>query len=361
MNVRLPLSTSSSSKLRRPTRDSLEACLRALTIPRVLGIVLVCTILVHRSLSFRAAHRSWEHAPCTFVQRQCPLPSYPTLTAASDTTQQTKQQPKICLTTLTDEHSKSWQTRYFGWRNFDGLLALTWENKQRYAQRHGYHLFDESAQLDRSRPASWSKIKAVQRLLNEEACDWVFWLDADTVVMNSHKRVQDFLPANTDPSAANIDLLLSADDGGGYNAGVWLVHNTPWARQFLQEWWNMRQFVKPPGLAKSGDNNALKYKLGHEMAPAEFARHVAAPPRCTFNSFARFIKPGTRGRRGSQGDDPLASATARVSVTKAPLAPSDTDDYYMDEASYHQGDLIAHVAGVDNKVETIKMLLEQAM
>ena len=330
--MRLQTAKSSSSSM----RAVVDRVLRFLTFPRLVVIVLVCTVVIHRSLSFRASHKSWAHAPVTFVARDCPAPNYATLSTTT-TVQQQGQQPSpaldICLTTLTDEKSKSWQTKYFGWRNFDGLLALTWDNKRKYAQRHGYRLFDESNQLDTSRPASWSKIRAVQRLLNEEACDWVFWLDADTVVMNSNKKVQDFLP-----TSETIDILLSPDDGGGYNAGVWLVRNSEWTRNFLQEWWDMKSFVKPPGLAKSGDNDALKFKTAHMNA--DDAAHIGAPPRCTFNAFARFVKPNEYQAVETKLKD---------------------HHWYMDEASYHKGDLIAHVAGVDNKVETIKLLLEEAV
>ena len=100
----------------------------------------------------------------------------------------------------------------------------------------------------------------------------------------------------------------------------------------------MKSFVKPPGLAKSGDNDALKHKTSH-MSSTELA-HVAAPPRCTFNSFARFVKPNEYAAVERHQKD---------------------HEFYMDPASYHKGDLIAHVAGVDNKVETIQLLLEQAV
>ena len=344
--MRRTFSFSSSSNIKRSFtfrgQAIVDRFVRFLTLPRLIAIVLICTVLVHRSLSFHASHRSWAHAPVTFVERQCPAPSYETLIAASGSSSNSNTNNNnnhgnldICLTTLTDEKSKSWQTKYFGWRNFDGLLALTWDNKMNYARKHGYRLFDESDQLDRSRPASWSKIRAVQRLLREEGCDWVFWLDADTVVMNSNKKVEDFLPIN---DSSSIDILLSPDDGGGYNAGVWLVRNTEWTRTFLQEWWDMKTFVKPPGLAKSGDNDALKHKTSH-MSAADLA-HLAAPPRCTFNSFARFVQPN------------------EYDAVEKHLKEH---DWYLDEASYHKGDLIAHVAGVDNKVETIKLLLEEAV
>ena len=320
--------TVNSKRKSLTVREVVDPFVRFLTLPRIVVVVLVCTVLVHRSLSFRATHRSWTHAPTTFIGRDCPEPPYETVSSSSF-----PQQLNICLTTLTDEKFKSWQTRYFGWRNFDGLMELTWDNKQKYATKHGYRLFDESDQLDQTRPASWSKIRAVQRLLKEESCDWVFWLDADTVVMNSDKKVEQFLPAGD-----TIDVLLSMDDGGGYNAGVWLVRNSEWTHKFLREWWDMKSFVKPPGLAKSGDNDALKYKTAH-MDEAEL-EHVGAPARCTFNSFAKFVKPVE-----------YQSVQTRVK----------DHSWYMDESIYHKGDFIAHVAGVDNKVETIQLLLEEAI
>jgi len=298
---------------------------------RLFFLVIVGIFLMQRTLSSIQRHKVWTLAPIANIDRDCPQPSYPTLESAK--TKRPKE--KICLTTLTDEKDKAFATRLVGWRNFDGLLKLTWDNKQNYAKKHGYFLFDESDQLDKSRPPSWSKIRAVNRLLNEENCTWVYWLDADTVIMNSEKRIEAFLP-----SVPSLDLLLSVDDGGGYNAGAWLVHNTPWARQFLQEWWDMRSFVKVPGLAKSGDNDALKYKLQNEFGDEEtFNEHILAPPRCTFNSYVKFIAPS------------MYAAVAQTIKEQ---------DFYMAEAYYHRGDFVAHVAGVDNKVETLKMLLKAA-
>jgi hypothetical protein len=162
------------------------------------------------------------------------------------------------------------------------------------------------------------------------------------VIMNSDIRIQDFLPAYEDddstPSTTTNDLLMSVDTGGGYNAGVWLVRNTMWGRGFLNTWWNMKSFVKPPGLSHSGDNDALKALL-HSMPLETLQEHVLAPARCTFNSFIKVVAP----KFYDQVADNLKE-----------------QDFYLAEAYYHKGDFIAHVAGVDNKVDTMKMLLEAA-
>jgi hypothetical protein len=160
--------------------------------------------------------------------------------------------------------------------------------------------------------------------------------------MNSDVRIQDFLPAyNDDDSTTGAtakDLLLSVDNGGGYNAGVWLVRNTKWGREFLNTWWNMKSFVKPVGLSHSGDNDALK-ALMHSIPAETLQTHVLAPARCTFNSFIKVVAP-------NDYDQVVDSLNQQ--------------DFYLAEAYYHKGDFIAHVAGVDNKVDTLKMLLETA-
>jgi galactosyl transferase GMA12/MNN10 family len=160
------------------------------------------------------------------------------------------EKPKICIATLTDEKNKSFLNRILAWHNFDGIMQMTWDNKFQYARQHGYHLFDERAVVDSSRPPRWFKILAVRRLLLQEDCDWVFWMDVDICVMNSTIRLEDFLP----PSKAPHDLLLSIDTRGnraspdngardptlgpppgvGYNARAWIIRNTPWSLEFFE-------------------------------------------------------------------------------------------------------------------------------
>jgi mannan polymerase II complex MNN10 subunit len=289
---------------------------------------IVLALGVHRlaSVNMERAEAVFVKAPINDIARECPATGYPVL---GD-----KGKLKICLTTLTDAKAGSAWQKMLRWRNFDSLLDMTWPNKQTYVEKHGYHLYDESQSLDRNRPPSWSKIRAAQRLLKEERCDWVFWLDADTVVMNSSKRVEDFLP-----SEEGKDLIITSQKGGSYNAGAWLIKNTPWSLEFLDHWWNMKDFVKPMGMAVSGDNDALKaYLLG--MEKEYFDAHIVVPPRCTFNSVAKFLSPAEVAQY--EGD-----------IKEAP--------FYKDLQSYHKGDFIAHIAGKNNKIDTTAMILKDAI
>jgi hypothetical protein len=306
-----------------------------------IGLILV-SLTTHRILSAYMTHRKWINAPITYLDRTCPTPEYPTIASAAAlaNTSVAVSKPsavpaksRICITTLTDAKNPSRLQRFFRWRNFEGIIELTWKNKQDYAAKHGYPIFDGSFLLDTSRPPAWTKIKAVQHLLEHEECDWVGWTDADTIIMNSEIAMESFLPA------ANTahDLVVASDNGGGYNSGVWFVRNTAWSKQFLQDWWNMNNFVRPPGFSLSGDNNALKALL--RQMP-EFDKHVLSPARCTFNSFAEFLT---------------------LSESRKTMENLDKQEWYLSENYYHRGDFIAHTAGYDNKSETLRLLLQEAM
>ena len=106
----------------------------------------------------------WEKAPINHIERQCPATGYPVVKSKQEA-------GKICITTLTDAKKADPLQNMLRWRNFNSLLEMTWPNKEAYAKKHGYYLFDESDSLDTSRPPSWSKIKAAQRLLTKENCD----------------------------------------------------------------------------------------------------------------------------------------------------------------------------------------------
>jgi len=363
-----------------------------------ISIILVGTILIvltiHRLFSLYMTNRQWVNAPITYMPRTCPTTyDYETIHGTTTTTTASRQQvmttkterhlqdtslngttaavvatsivsqqrepffgdshPHICLTTLTDSYSPSLLQRFFRWRNYDSIMGLTHTNKEHYAQKHGYTFFDASKfDLDTTRPPAWSKIPAVLHLLrnkqNENAgdntarrklphCDWVMWTDADTVIMNSNVSMQDFLP--TDSSAK--DFVVASDNGGGYNSGVFVFRNTPWSIQFLERWWNMTSYVRPPGFSLSGDNNALKALLRELQDTDEFDRKVAVPPRCTMNSFAQFL-------------------TLQESTTLTDMKTISQQEWYMSIDYYHQGDFIAHTPGYDNKAECLRLLLQEA-
>lgn len=252
-------------------------------------------------------------SPLIGMHRDCPTPMYETISSTNAN--------KICMTTLTDEKHRSWMQQLYGWRNYQGVLATTWPNKLGYAQKHGYQLWDESDRVDPNRPPAWSKPLAVQRLFREEECDWVVWMDADTVIMNSEQRLEHVLPEH-------YDLVITGDlHEPRKNNGVWMLRNSDWSRRFLDEWYNMTDFIAPVGYAYSGDQAAMNELM--QQYPAK----IVSPPQCTFNSFVHLR------------DD-------RVPLNLTAVQDS---EYY-----YHEGDFVAHAAGCDLKLAVLREFVQLA-
>ena len=122
---------------------------------------------------------------------------------------------KICIVTLyTDEIAEY------------GRLGAA--NKERYATRHGYGFIAYTRSLDTRRPPAFGKLAAISAHLEEN--DWVFWTDADSLVMNSATRLESIVRRGKDK-----DMILTWEPSGSpVNTGQWLVRNSAWSKEVLE-------------------------------------------------------------------------------------------------------------------------------
>jgi len=122
---------------------------------------------------------------------------------------------KICIVTLyTDEIAEY------------GKLGAS--NKASYAARHGYGFFAYTSPLDTRRAPAYSKLPAIGAHLREH--DWVFWTDADSLVMNSATRLESIIQRGADK-----DMILTWEAGAApINTGQWLIRNTAWSAEVLE-------------------------------------------------------------------------------------------------------------------------------
>jgi len=272
-----------------------------------------------------------------------------------------KEKKNICITSLTDEQSPSHWQRLIRCRDFDDVSGITFNITARYSNKHNYRFYDLSHLIDPSRPPAWSKILAVQYLLrltttatneeeqkatitnngtagstttarqqadvhtnsndNHRVCDWVLWLDADVLIMNSSVPLEAFLPADdvevdVDAHGDNNDdhkihLVVTHDKKFVANSGAWLIRNDPWSYSFLQRWWDMKTWVRRSGFSLSGDNAAFGHLVQNELlqmrtatttessgdssgrtgrrVPEQQQPKIAMPARCNFNSFGVYM------------------------------------------------------------------------
>lgn len=141
------------------------------------------------------------------------------------------------------------------------------ENKRRYAAKHGYGFTAYRAKLDESHPPHWSKLIAVSGAMQTGA-EWVFWMDADSIVTNPTKNLDLF--ANT-----NADLVI-ARDRNGINTGIFLIRSCEQSHEFLRRCYHKEYFVR----TLHEEQNAVQEAL----ANGEFLGRVNEVHPRAFNS-----------------------------------------------------------------------------
>jgi len=199
-----------------------------------------------------------------------------------------------------------------------------------------------------------------QQQRQQYLCDWVLWLDADVVIMNSSVALESLLPV--DP---NIHMVVTSDRRFTANSGVWLLRNSDWSRQFLNDWWNMKAWVRQKGLSLSGDNDAFGHLVRQRLqlaertwtaaAAAEAASnhaHIRMPARCNMNSFGVFVTDPALS-------DP-AAFRSNLNGNNNNNNKNENPEWYQSDLFYHAGDFIAHASGIDQKAIGVEFLLQRA-
>lgn len=189
-----------------------------------------------------------------------------------------------------DKRAKSWPD--------DVMLALV-KNRQSYCDRHGYTLINANNLVNYSRPASWSKLEALQYHFTEYNFDYIFYLDMDGIIMNEELRLETII----DATERKYDFIVTSDQNG-FNVGTFIAKNTPWTLNFLQLTWQQEWLVPNIYVGTKtldsklpfGEQRAFHYLTNSEQwikskLPTytgdwkEIRSHFYFAPPCAFNSY----------------------------------------------------------------------------
>ncbi|CEO98545.1 hypothetical protein PBRA_006659 [Plasmodiophora brassicae] len=127
-------------------------------------------------------------------------------------------------------------------------------SKQCYALRHGYDfIFDTNAATSSLNPW-WRKVMATKKYL--PFYDWVFWMDADTLVTNYTVRLEWFLPEND----ADTHLVVT-DHNIALNDGAFFLRNSDWSTRHGADTIDVQFEVHNRGQRWAWDDQGAFYEL----------------------------------------------------------------------------------------------------
>jgi len=115
------------------------------------------------------------------------------------------------------------------------LSKPMFDKLKEYCNINNYKCVLEDKVLDSSRAPSWSKIKLLQReMQNNRDIDYIVWIDDDIIITNKNIKFEDLIkdyPFN--------NILISAEVYGPFNCGVLVCKNNEQTYNYLTRIWCM--------------------------------------------------------------------------------------------------------------------------
>jgi len=177
--------------------------------------------------------------------------------------------------------------------DYQRITYATTENKIRYCEKHNHRFIYLMHSMDTSRPIPWSKILLIKRTMMSKKVDWVFWTDADSLIMNDNIKLEDLIDNRYD--------MIVASDHSGINTGQFFIRNCRWSRGFLKRVYAMTQHINHGWWEQKAIMDL------YEMNESD-RKHIKILDQRVMNSYAPEI--------------------------------------YPENQAYHEGDFIIHFAGV---------------
>ncbi|KAK2629707.1 hypothetical protein QTJ16_000527 [Diplocarpon rosae] len=135
----------------------------------------------------------------------------------------------------------------------------------------------------------WSKPAYILSILLQELTkpetervSWLFWFDADTVLLNRQIPLEIFIP----PAEHGDVQLLKTDDFNGFNNGVFMVAVTSWSVELFTSIISFQDFSPDTPLFLR-DQSAMNILL---MQP-KYANHTVTVPQHWFNAYKEETNP----------------------------------------------------------------------
>eukprot|EP00164_Ancoracysta_twista_P013370 GFYU01021317.1.p1 GENE.GFYU01021317.1~~GFYU01021317.1.p1 ORF type:complete len:408 (+),score=136.10 GFYU01021317.1:165-1226(+) len=118
---------------------------------------------------------------------------------------------------------------------YQKLGEITEGNKRRYAEKHGYQFVAvEKAWIDTKRPTAFAKVKIIADKCAASEFDYVFWSDADAIIVNHNIKLESIIKPEADITLTKDFLSL--------HTGVFIVKCSQWSIGFLNRVYGQVQF-----------------------------------------------------------------------------------------------------------------------
>lgn len=156
---------------------------------------------------------------------------------------------------------------------------ITYNDKICYSKKNKYEFVIYNHTLDSTRHNNWSKFIAIQKTFKKKKCNYIFWVDIDTIIMNHEIKMESVIDFN-------YDLIISGNYEAIFNNGVFVLKRSNWTLKYLKLLYNQMDYLKN----KWADQDAMVRM--HEKNLINAQNHTKIIPQETFNLFPHMYKNG---------------------------------------------------------------------
>jgi hypothetical protein len=112
---------------------------------------------------------------------------------------------------------------------------------KKYCEDKGYTYYCEKddAKINNAlegRSPTWYKPKLIEDILEKYNPEYILFMDIDAVISNFNKDIEEFIDENY-----NLTFTEDMSNHSVINAGIFIIKNTEWSKNFLKIWWNSVQ------------------------------------------------------------------------------------------------------------------------
>lgn len=124
-------------------------------------------------------------------------------------------------------------------------------SKKWYSKKHNYdYKFDDEDFYDNTRPKPWSKINQILKYIDKY--EYVVWIDADALIMNSDVKLEYIIE-----NYMKDNLIMMAQDWICINSGVMFLKKSDKVIEFFKKVYSQEQFINSP----CWEQDSIKYLI----------------------------------------------------------------------------------------------------
>tara|TARA_B100000287_G_scaffold400574_1_gene419916 strand:+ start:7131 stop:7832 length:702 start_codon:yes stop_codon:yes gene_type:complete len=206
----------------------------------------------------------------------------------------------------------------FATGNIWSWAASVFKNNKEYCEKHGYKWSGHYGLKDPNRPTNWSKIAYILDEM-KNGYDWIFWIDADAMIMNHKIKVEDLIDNDYDFAVSHSPC--------GWCTGTWFINNNNYSKELLEYTYSKEDFINhSSGIQVDAAFANAVYEKGARIIVHDQKKMNSLPPFRFFN------------KRNEFRDFTVEAGVFKHSATRKSF----------EENSFEKGDFVLHAAGLNN-------------